>query len=287
MDMFRMHWRNFTCQGILTSGLLFAPFHVSAQVDQFPIEADDTVYFPDHYLADLAEARRDLLLENTVYFSGSLNESVPATLLRPRYIPPGAKLPVIMVQYGISGHRTVDYAIFHAAKLALKGFVTIIIDGPGRGDREPLSSSDSAFNHARNYIYDYGRALDYVSQLPYVDADRISYMGISWGGITGLVFAANEPRIKAMMALSAGGRIPALSDDLDPVNHVAKLKNRNLLLINGRFDLIINPFQSMALRNAAPKDAVKVWVNSEHFFVGYDQNKLNDMLSEFVAERVR
>lgn len=281
------NWLSISYRGLFGALMLFTGVQAHAQVDKNPIEEDDTIYFPNHYLDEIADARRELLSESTVSFAGSRGETVPATLIRPRYISAGAKLPVIMVQYGTTGNRAVDYAIFHAAKFALKGFVAIIIDGPGRGDREPLPEGDSVFFHAADYIYDYGRALNYVSKLSYVDAKRISYMGISWGGITGITFAANEPRVKATLALSTGGKLPILSTDLDPVNTVSKLKGRNLLLINGRFDLVINPYQSIALRTAAPKDTAKIWINSDHFFVGYDQNKLNDMLSTFVAERVR
>jgi hypothetical protein len=46
----------------------------------------------------------------------------------------------------------------------------------------------------------FGRLLDYLSTLPYVDADRFAFYGLSYGGYTALWTGPGEPRFRAVIS---------------------------------------------------------------------------------------
>lgn len=105
-----------------------------------------------------------------------------------------------------------------AANLALKGFVVLVYDPLGQGER--LQSYDPRLNaslaggstsqhfmagaqsllagesFARYRIWDARRALDYLVSRPEVDAERIGCTGCSGGGTLTTYIAALDPRIK-------------------------------------------------------------------------------------------
>lgn len=50
----------------------------------------------------------------------------------------------------------------------------------------------------------YGRSIDYVETRKDLDASRLAYYGLSWGGAMGAILPAVEPRIKANILYVAG-----------------------------------------------------------------------------------
>ena len=56
-----------------------------------------------------------------------------------------------------------------------------------------------------HYCGDYSRATDFLTARPEVDKDRLGFVGISWGAITGITYVAYDPRIKAMGSMVGGG----------------------------------------------------------------------------------
>ena len=85
----------------------------------------------------------------------------------------------------------------YAMRLAERGFVTLAFDPSytGESSGEPRRTASPDIN-----TEDFLAAVDYLSQLPGVDADRIGILGVcGWGGIA-LNAAAADPRIKATVA---------------------------------------------------------------------------------------
>lgn len=87
----------------------------------------------------------------------------------------------------------------YARAMAERGFLTIAFDpsftGESGGQPRDVFSLDINTE-------DYQAAVDYLSSLPEVDADRIGVIGIcGWGGIS-LNAAAMDPRIKATAAIT-------------------------------------------------------------------------------------
>ena len=85
----------------------------------------------------------------------------------------------------------------YAMKMAERGFVALAFDPSytGESSGEPRRTASPDIN-----TEDFMAAVDFLSQLPEVDANRIGIIGIcGWGGIA-LNAAAADPRIKATVA---------------------------------------------------------------------------------------
>jgi dienelactone hydrolase len=237
-----------------------------------------------------------------VEFNGIAKDRVPAFL----YLPAGdaAKRPAVLLQYGSGGNKNTNYIVALGRQFIARGFIVLTIDVPGRGERKSpdRKSPDWVFtNEGRElflqYCGDYSRAVDYLTSRPDVDSDRISYVGISWGAITGITFAAHDPRIKAMASVVGGGNFLRLAGvlakpdeegempiSIDPVHHVARIAPRPLMLLNvTRDQLVPRPFAD-ALHAAAGDGAKKVWLDTDHFFSTVDRGEMGEMVIRFVTE---
>ena len=117
-------------------------------------------------------------------------------LLVPKDLRPGERRPVVVCQHGLEGRPrdvadpAVDNAYYHhfAARLADEGFVTFAPQNPYIGlDRfrliqrkaHPLKLSLFSF-----ILGQHQRILEWLGGLPFVDASRIGFYGLSYGGKT-------------------------------------------------------------------------------------------------------
>ena len=120
------------------------------------------------------------------------------TLAADLYTPKNTedKLPAIAVS-GPFGATKEQSSGLYAMRMAEHGFVTLAFDPSytGESSGEPRRTASPDIN-----TEDFMAAVDYLSQLENVDADRIGIIGIcGWGGIA-LNAAAADPRIKATVA---------------------------------------------------------------------------------------
>ena len=137
--------------------------------------------------------------------------AVPGVLWRPENAK-GAT-PLVLMGHGGSGHKRNDRMVQLGRMFARDyGWCAASMDGPVHGDRGPVKqSTDPAYrdlwqrdNPVQDMIADWKALLDQVSDLDYVDANRIGYWGVSMGTMFGLPFVSSEPRIKAAVLGKAG-----------------------------------------------------------------------------------
>ena len=113
----------------------------------------------------------------------------------------------------------------YAMRMAERGFVTLAFDPSytGESSGEPRRTASPDIN-----TEDFMAAVDYLSQLDNVDAEKIGVIGIcGWGGIA-LNAAATDPRIKATVASTmydmtrVGGNGYYDSEDKEDSRHAAR-----------------------------------------------------------------
>lgn len=242
--------------------------------------------------------------EYTLYrveFNGiKAGSRVPANLYVPRKAEFKGPFPAILLQYGTGGNKNTNYIVAIGQIAVSKGLAVLTIDAPDRGDRKGKEGPKLNFFDSRflQYLGDYSRATDYLMTRGDLDHARIGYVGISWGAITGVTYAAHDPRIRLVASLVGGGNFPSLipggaPEDLiakvrvfDPFYHVALIAPRPLLLINVTKDQLVPRILGEALQKAAPAYAKRVWLECDHFFNGIDRAAEAGKVIDWVNENM-
>ena len=144
--------------------------------------------------------KSELVNHQKVTFETQYGLTLAADLYTPQSIQlsevSNQKLPAIAVS-GPFGAIKEQCSGLYAQALAERGFVTLAFDPSytGESSGEPRRTASPDIN-----TEDFLAAVDYLSKLPEVDAERIGILGIcGWGGIA-LNAAAADPRIKATVA---------------------------------------------------------------------------------------
>jgi dienelactone hydrolase len=127
-------------------------------------------------------------------------------LLLPKDLKPGEKRPVVVCQHGLEGRPTdvcnprekSRYYNSFGAQLADKGYIVFAPQNPYIGQDKfrvlqrkanPLGLSLFSF-----IIRQHERILDWLATLPNVDADKMAFYGLSYGGKTAMRVPAILPR---------------------------------------------------------------------------------------------
>ena len=94
---------------------------------------------------------------------------------------------------------------------------------------------------------DMGRTIDYLESRDDIDAQRIGYVGISFGAAWPLHLPALESRFRVALLL-AGGLLPAAppAPSVDPVHYAPRI-TIPVLMMNGRFDNTFSTDLQLAL----------------------------------------
>ena len=118
-------------------------------------------------------------------------------LLLPNDLKPGEQRPVVVCQHGLEGRpqdtadpRIESVYFSYAAQLADRGFITYAPQNPYIGmdafrviQRKANPIKWSLFSLI---IRQHERTLDWLAEQPFVDADRIGFYGLSYGGKTAM-----------------------------------------------------------------------------------------------------
>lgn len=107
-----------------------------------------------------------------------------------------SKYPAILMCHGLGGHKTGKYRLYVnlAERLAKASIATLRIDFRGSGDSE----GEFAEMTLEEEVSDALKALEFLSQDPHVDPDRIGICGRSFGGAVAVVTARRFESIKSI-----------------------------------------------------------------------------------------
>jgi dienelactone hydrolase len=202
--------------------------------------------------------------KQSIQFTGSRGDSVPGYI----WLPANAaahRAPAVIVMYGITGNKD-DGGVAAAAKLlAEDGFVALTLDWPGTGSRTPPIDSKTRVTNpsVKDWtVADYGKALDYLASRPEVDANRLGYAGASMGAMTGLIFARNDARVRAVVAM-VPIPVPLIWGSDDPSIAIQAVAPRPVLCIMATGDQF-----GPAVCNNAGQNSQKLMLTAGHDLSG-------------------
>ena len=225
---------------------------------------------------------RDEISIHDLSYASPANGRVKAYWVRPPGAGPFAGM--IFVHPG-PGNRSnfLDEAVL----LAQRGAASLLIEAPwaqgeawGRTLGQPQGDRQA---HTQTAI-DFRRAIDVVASRPEVDANRIGYVGHSFGALFGGVLSGVEKRIKAYTLMAGVGsftdvaalNIPSLTGQtlaeysqvmtrIDPIHYVGHAAPAALFFQFGLQDDFFAraKFESYAAAGSEPK-LVK-WYNADHY----------------------
>ena len=198
-------------------------------------------------------------------------------------VPPGrGRRPAVVFVHGSGGDRT--ELLPQAGLLASRGIVTLTITAPSATAQSKAAAPSQLLTemHAITVsdVVAVRRAVDVLRSLPFVDPSRIGYVGWSAGARTGALVAAAEPRLRALVLLSAGAapisayaaaappslrpRVRRELGSVDPLRYVARARPGSLLLEDGRRDAIVPRAALLNIVHAAPRGTIVRWYNAPH-----------------------
>lgn len=190
-------------------------------------------------------------------------------MIKPIKFDASKKYPVILSQYSGPGSQKVlnAWKMEWEQFFATQGYIIVSVDGRGTGGRGKKFESTVYMNLGKYESIDQNATAEYMSKLPYVDADHIGIWGWSYGGYETLMamsqkgnkFAAGvaiapvtDWRFYDTIYAERFMRTPQENEDgymaSSPLNKVADVKGRVLIMAGTADDNvhIANTFQYQA-----------------------------------------
>lgn len=115
-------------------------------------------------------------------------------------------------------------------------------------------------DHVIMWTKDCSRSIDYLETRSDIDAGKIAYYGVSWGGAMGGIIPAVEKRIKVNILLVAGLLHQLALPEAEPIHFLPRITTP-VLMLNGKYDFFFpyetsqRPFYELL---GTPKDHKKM-----------------------------
>jgi hypothetical protein len=90
-------------------------------------------------------------------------------------------------------------------------------------------------DHVVMWAKDLSRTIDYLETRRDMRADRVAYLGVSWGGLLGAILPAVETRIRAVVLNVGGMKMEKALPEADQINYVSRV-TQPVLMLNGEHD---------------------------------------------------
>jgi uncharacterized protein len=205
------------------------------------------------------------------------------------FVPEGAgPFAGLVLQHGLPGNA--EQMTPYGALLARHGAVVVALDAPfARRGGEPLRFTEADSVEQVQLMTDLQRAVDLLVARPDVDASRLGYVGISYGGAMGALFVAIERRLKAgVLVVADGGLVTHLTGPedggspvaalscaerrrwlesmipIEPIKYIGFASPTPLLLQSGRQDNLVPPPDAERLHAAARDPKTVQWYEAGH-----------------------
>jgi dienelactone hydrolase len=197
--------------------------------------------------------------------------------------------PGIILMHGMPGQARDSWVVDYAHTLAQYGAVVIAIDAPfARRTGAPVRMTKQDREEQIQLMKDLQGAVDVLRAQSNLDGDRIAYVGVSYGGAMGALFAGIEKRIKAaalvvgdgglvthatvpdalpfLASLSCATRVAWFREmiPVEPIRFIGFTKPTPLLLQNGLTDNLVRAVDAELMHNAAPQPKTILWYNAGH-----------------------
>jgi hypothetical protein len=195
--------------------------------------------------------------------------------------------PGIVLMHGLPGGARNMAPL--GRQLAQLGAVVIAIDAPfARRSGDPILFTSQDRAEQIQLIQDLQRAVDVLRGRVNVDRERIAYLGVSYGGAMGALFAGIERRLKtAVLVVGDGGLVSHFTGPedaaflaglpcatraawfrdmapIEPIRFIPHASPTSLLLQNGRLDNLVPVADAEALHAAAPEPRTVRWYEAGH-----------------------
>jgi uncharacterized protein len=205
------------------------------------------------------------------------------------FVPEGAgPFAGLVVQHGLPGNA--EQMTGDAVVLARHGAVVVALDAPfARRGGSPVRFTEADSAEQVQLMTDLQRAVDLLVARPDVDASRLGYMGVSYGGAMGALFVGIERRLKtAILVVADGGLVSHFTGPedgggafaglpcaerrrwlesmipIEPIKYVGFAPPTPLLLQSGRQDNLVPPRDAERLHAAVRDPKTIRWYDAGH-----------------------
>jgi dienelactone hydrolase len=231
-------------------------------------------------LRDQLTGTSDGIEEHVITFASPKGGRATGFLFVPKR--PG-KLPAILAQHGAPGFA--GQMRNRALYLARHGAIVLTLDAPFARRKGDLAFGAAQLRaDAIQLAVDQQRAFDLLIARPDVDAKRLAYVGVSFGGAAGTLLAGIEHRPRAYgLVVADGGWVehfmidgkptgPLLElsaaeiksiDDLQGSHYVAQATPGAIFFQSGTQDEFVPATNAKRVQALAPKPLIK-WYDSGH-----------------------
>ena len=200
----------------------------------------------------------------------------------------GGRHAGMLLQHGMPS-RAYDM-IPQGMQLARLGAVVVALDAPfarRAGEAVVFTEADSAEQVA--LIVDLQRAVDLLIARRDVDPARLGYLGVSYGGAMGALFAGVERRLRTYLLIVGDGglvthftgpedqpgplgqldsarreRWLAAMRPIEPIRFIQRAPPASILLQSGRADVLVPPADAERLHSAARDPKTIEWYDAGH-----------------------
>jgi formylglycine-generating enzyme required for sulfatase activity len=91
-------------------------------------------------------------------------------------------------------------------------------------------------DHLIMWVKEYSRTIDYLETRKDMQADKVAYLGWSWGGFMGGIIPAVEKRIKVVVLNVGGMGMERALPEADQINYLPRV-TQPVLMLNGTYDM--------------------------------------------------